>query len=629
MNYTHTDKFVPHQPSHGAISRVALLVASSSVYLAAFNVNTLKQAGQQNTLALTLDSLGSDVCYVTETIIHDASTMIKLIALSVAIRFRQRASRSKASEENLVDLEYADDIVLMFAEKDKAQVFLDELTKVIPSFGMHFASTKCKVMLVDVQSLNTPLTIQGEALDIVERFTYLGSCISSDCSVTDEPNADGANDLKSEVVSTTLCASPGSGRGSCTGDEQSVGSQESRGSDQWMDSGVFPSPILNMDSEAVSLPVLPGDAQPDEPFEETELGSIEQQKHVVLHLLSQLKLGMDLTKIVLPTFILEKRSILEMFADYLAHPDLFVNINRGEDPEARMIAFVQWYLTAFHAGRKDKVAKKPYNPIIGESFHCCWPISSMGSPNSSPPVASISTSNANAPSTENTDLPNVITYCAEQVSHHPPVTAFHIELPSEQMELNCFVHAKSKFQGMSVSVTMLGKTVLRLGHHNNEEYHFAFPTAYARSILTVPWVELGDRVTIACPQTGYSACVIFHTKPIRSNKLHRVSAEIYAPQAADASAIDRGASPTNLVARVSGEWNSVLEFEGYTKGGKKWSIDVNTLKIMRKHVRPIDKQRPEESRRLWQHVTNALKSGNLQLATEKKREVSMFTTSLP
>ncbi|KER33431.1 hypothetical protein T265_00738 [Opisthorchis viverrini] len=41
-------------------------------------------------------------------------------------------------------------------------------------------------MLVDVQSLNTPLTIQGEALEVVERFTYLGSCINSDCSVTEE-----------------------------------------------------------------------------------------------------------------------------------------------------------------------------------------------------------------------------------------------------------------------------------------------------------------------------------------------------------------------------------------------------------------------------------------------------------
>jgi len=33
---------------------------------------------------------------------------------------------------------------------------------------------------------------------------------------------------------------------------------------------------------------------------------------------------MDLTKIVLPTFILERRSLLEMFADFFSHPDLFV-----------------------------------------------------------------------------------------------------------------------------------------------------------------------------------------------------------------------------------------------------------------------------------------------------------------
>ena len=44
-----------------------------------------------------------------------------------------------------------------------------------------------------------------------------------------------------------------------------------------------------------------------------------------LHLsLWQVRIGMDLTKIVLPTFILERRSLLEMFADFFAHPDLFV-----------------------------------------------------------------------------------------------------------------------------------------------------------------------------------------------------------------------------------------------------------------------------------------------------------------
>ncbi|KER19717.1 hypothetical protein T265_11586 [Opisthorchis viverrini] len=97
--------------------------------------------------------------------------------------------QNPAYEENHLDLEYADDIVLMFEEEEKAQVFLDALTKVISSFGIHFAPTKCKVMPVDVQSLNTPLTIQGEVLEVVERLTYLGSCISSDCSVTDEVNA--------------------------------------------------------------------------------------------------------------------------------------------------------------------------------------------------------------------------------------------------------------------------------------------------------------------------------------------------------------------------------------------------------------------------------------------------------
>ncbi len=51
--------------------------------------------------------------------------------------------------------------------------------------------------------------------------------------------------------------------------------------------------------------------------------SLDQHGSIITHLLSQVRIGMDLTKIVLPTFILEKRSLLEMYADFLAHPDLF------------------------------------------------------------------------------------------------------------------------------------------------------------------------------------------------------------------------------------------------------------------------------------------------------------------
>jgi len=52
--------------------------------------------------------------------------------------------------------------------------------------------------------------------------------------------------------------------------------------------------------------------------------SMESHGSVVTHLLSQVKIGMDLTRVALPTFILERRSLLEMYADYFAHPDQFV-----------------------------------------------------------------------------------------------------------------------------------------------------------------------------------------------------------------------------------------------------------------------------------------------------------------
>ncbi|GBP61987.1 Oxysterol-binding protein-related protein 9 [Eumeta japonica] len=105
---------------------------------------------------------------------------------------------------------------------------------------------------------------------------------------------------------------------------------------------------------------------------DNDLGSMENHGSVVTHLLSQVKIGMDLTKVVLPTFILERRSLLEMYADYFAHPDQFVKIVDFPTPRERMVQVVRWYLSSYHAGRKSQVAKKPYNPILGEVFRCHW-----------------------------------------------------------------------------------------------------------------------------------------------------------------------------------------------------------------------------------------------------------------
>jgi len=60
---------------------------------------------------------------------------------------------------------------------------------------------------------------------------------------------------------------------------------------------------------------------------------------------------------------------------------------------------------------------------------------------------------------------------------------------------------------------------------HEEEYVFTLPSAYARSILTIPWVELGGKVNISCARTGYSATVTFHTKPFYGGKVHRYGSD--------------------------------------------------------------------------------------------------------
>ncbi|XP_066861945.1 oxysterol-binding protein-related protein 10 isoform X3 [Kogia breviceps] len=309
-------------------------------------------------------------------------------------------------------------------------------------------------------------------------------------------------------------------------------------------------------------------------------------------------------EVVLPTFILEKRSLLEMYADFLAHPDLLLAVTAGATPQDRVIGFVEYYLTAFHEGRKGTLAKKPYNPIIGETFHCSWEV----------PKDRVQPRRTAAPDPSGHEHPMAddpsknykMRFVAEQVSHHPPISCFYCECKEKRLCINTHVWTKSKFMGMSVGVSMIGEGVLRLLEHG-EEYVFTLPSAYARSILTIPWVELGGKVSITCAKTGYSATVIFHTKPFYGGKVHRVTAEVKH-------------NPTNtIVCKAHGEWNGTLEFT-YNNGETK-VIDTTMLPVYPKKIRPLEKQGPMESRNLWRDVTRCLRLGDIDAATEQKRRL--------
>ncbi|GCC25515.1 hypothetical protein chiPu_0003925 [Chiloscyllium punctatum] len=336
----------------------------------------------------------------------------------------------------------------------------------------------------------------------------------------------------------------------------------------------------------------------DERDDEGEGESVEEHKSVIMHLLSQVRLGMDLTKVVLPTFILERRSLLEMYADFFAHPDLFVSIVDQSDPRDRMVQVVKWYLSAFHAGRKGSVAKKPYNPILGEVFKCHWNLPENEVEDNTESVAEGPVPEASL---------NSVTFVAEQVSHHPPISAFYAECFSKRIQFNAHIWTKSKFLGMSIGVHNIGQGCVSLLDYD-EHYILTFPNGYGRSILTVPWVELGGECSITCAKTGYNANITFHTKPFYGGKKHRITAEIFSP------------NDKKCFASVEGEWNGVM-YVKWSTGENNIFIDTKKLPIIKKKVRKLEDQDDFESRRLWKDVTHNLKIKDIDAATDAKHRL--------
>lgn len=361
--------------------------------------------------------------------------------------------------------------------------------------------------------------------------------------------------------------------------------------------------------------------------EEVDMG----KQPVIRYLISQVRIGMDLTRIPLPTFILESRSLLEMYSAFFAHPDIFCCIADKTSPRERFMQVVKWYLSSLHAGRKSNVAKKPYNPILGEQFHCLFdprdggssseyktssmdPNNNKHGENGKPVVDDQSIPLPNQAETQKSEQPlpwatkHHVQFSAEQVSHHPPISAFYAENIEKNIQFNAQIWTKSKFLGLSICVHNIGQGVISLsgGAGKGEEYVVTFPSGYGRSILSIPWIELGGQCEIRCAKTGYTATVDFHTKPFYGGKLHRTTTKVYSPS-------DKRTASVVL----EGEWNGSIK---YTSGGppKGVFIDTQNIPIYRKYVRRMEKQQNHESRKMWSRVTNALATNNIDEASDGK-----------
>ncbi|XP_053337856.1 oxysterol-binding protein-related protein 5 [Clarias gariepinus] len=306
----------------------------------------------------------------------------------------------------------------------------------------------------------------------------------------------------------------------------------------------------------------------------------EENKGLIWTLLKQLRPGMDLSKVVLPTFILEARSFLDKLSDYYYHANLLSQAVTEESPYCRIKQVLRWYLSGFY--KKPKGLKKPYNPILGETFRCCWL----------------------HPQTDSCTF-----YLAEQVSHHPPISAFHVSNKKDGFIISGSILAKSKFYGNSLSAILDGKARL-LFLPRDEEYVITMPYAHCKGILYGTMsLELGGKITIECEKTKYSAELEFKLKPFlgSSCNVNQVSGKIRMGE--------------DMLATVEGHWDGeVLLYEKKTGHHELlWNPtpDVRAQRLKRQVVK-LDQQGPFESERLWQHVTSAIIAKDQNKATQEK-----------
>merc|ERR1711872_1145683 len=160
--------------------------------------------------------------------------------------------------------------------------------------------------------------------------------------------------------------------------------------------------------------------------------------------------------------------------------------------------------------------------------------------------------------------------------------------------------------GMAVAVHNIGEGRVNLLDHG-EDYVVTFPSAYGRSILTTPWVELGGKCDISCPQTGYRAEVEFKCKQFWGTEQNKVVVEVFPPASV---------SKKSLL-KVEGEWNGKM-MSKWASGKTETFLDMSSMPVVPKHVKKVAEQEKYESRRLWREVTHGLKTNNIEAATEAK-----------
>ncbi|RKP38088.1 oxysterol-binding protein [Dimargaris cristalligena] len=331
-------------------------------------------------------------------------------------------------------------------------------------------------------------------------------------------------------------------------------------------------------------------------------------------------------RISLPAELLDPVPNLEHW-NYMERPDYFARISDPEDPVDRMLAVAAWWFTKDIKYIHHKL-KKPYNSILGEQFLCHWLVED--------PAKTAATADTN-PGRSSEIPPGKlrVEYITEQISHHPPVSAYHYRCLERGIHASGLDHICARFTGTSVRVEPGERArglYLQLDQRDNEAYTVTHPagnvTGFLRGQLTV---QIADQSVVTCPQTGLALIIIYKEERWFGKNKYAVEGKVfrYDPKVAKDSKhhpekMKFTDIPKNqVVATLEGSWRGQIHVtrtstESGAAASSQLLVDLEQLAIMPKRVKPLEQQHELESRRVWADVTDHLVAGRYSAATKAK-----------
>uniref|UniRef100_A0A8C2IWZ6 Oxysterol-binding protein n=1 Tax=Cyprinus carpio TaxID=7962 RepID=A0A8C2IWZ6_CYPCA len=187
------------------------------------------------------------------------------------------------------------------------------------------------------------------------------------------------------------------------------------------------------------------------------LPSSRMNESVNLWSILRSNIGKDLSKVAMPVQLNEPLNTLQRLCEEVEYSHLLDTAVNTHDPHMRMVrVYIAAFAISAYACSFTRAGGKPFNPILGETYECLRPDKGFR-------------------------------FIAEQVSHHPPVSACHCE--SKNYTFWQDVRWKNKFWGKSMEIVPMGVTHLELPGFG-DRYEWSKVTSCIHNILSGQrWIE--------------------------------------------------------------------------------------------------------------------------------------------